>query len=455
MAADLVDKTGERCFQLKKTESGSLNESDYCAEFKGHPAINTETWELVVDMPIPTSRVLTIPKFHKNIVLNNIGSIKVTPEISGRYIRKLVIDNQYFQAVHDGMFRSMPNLEELEILADDVVIDNDGLSYLKHLKSVSINSVARIGYRSFSGLTELERVNIGKMPEVIMSNAFANCVKLDINMVLKEGIKEILTNAFTGCTCEEITIPSTVRYINADAFSKNNNLRKVDLKAPSVEIRENYGFGQKQQGLLANKNNIALYVNKLCNIDTNRIASNVSLLRREITGEEKEIELKVAKSKMVGANINTSEVLTRGKELADALILVPPNDLRGFMFKLVQKSITEQWRSSSDILECSGVRLRFNVGKPKKVNETKKIVDIGQYVMVTGRILSFYPSNRRLLAAFCESCNYGVIIYPAECDGRYVKSIDVSDSGAIRVIYENKGERWVETLDKYEIKDIK
>jgi len=45
VAADLVDKTGERCFQLKKTESGSLNESDYCAEFKGHPAINTETWE--------------------------------------------------------------------------------------------------------------------------------------------------------------------------------------------------------------------------------------------------------------------------------------------------------------------------------------------------------------------------------------------------------------------------
>ncbi len=76
---------------------------------------------------------------------------------------------------------------------------------------------------------------LGDEVRVIESNAFQNCKNIK-KFKLPEGLKEIGSSAFDGCTMEAIAVPSTVEKIGMFAFQNCTNLKNFSIPNATEEI---------------------------------------------------------------------------------------------------------------------------------------------------------------------------------------------------------------------------
>ena len=82
---------------------------------------------------------------------------------------------------------------------------------------------------SFQNCQKLVSVNIPSAVTSLPERVFQSCSALNCDIVIPEGVEEIPVNAFNGCnTLRSVSLPSTLRVINSNAFY-NCYLLRVDL----------------------------------------------------------------------------------------------------------------------------------------------------------------------------------------------------------------------------------
>lgn len=120
-----------------------------------------------------------------------------------------------------------PKLEQFELGTD--ALYGDPLQKFKNMPQDIIlpDTVTEIG-KTFSH-SEIRSIVLPASLEVIESNAFRSCTKLE-KVTFREGLKTIKQSAFSGCTAlTELILPESVEYIGAYAFNSCTALTDVRL----------------------------------------------------------------------------------------------------------------------------------------------------------------------------------------------------------------------------------
>lgn len=142
-------------------------------------------------------------------------------------------------------------------------IADDAFYMCDNITSVTIpSSVKRVGEEAFFRCNNLTKVTIAEGVEVVADKAFAECSKLT-EAKLPQSIKELGNNAFYGDSAltsiasnsdgliisagvllsakdahGDVSIPSNVTKIQADAFRDNENITSVKIPSSVTEIGE-------------------------------------------------------------------------------------------------------------------------------------------------------------------------------------------------------------------------
>lgn len=390
---------------------------------------------MYITIPLLLSDTLVIPETINGTPVFGISSINIQPAITAQNIKKLVL-SKYIKNIKVGLFASLPNLEEVEILGENVDIYDDAFITLKKLRKVHIKSVHATGLGICAGLKNLEEFVVDKPMTWIQSNSFSGCHNLDISKTLVEGVTYVYTKAFYGVyKHKKLTLPSTLNYVVANAFGENRSLEEVDMQTDCLEINIT---SRQFRGLFASDNPIKLYINKNCVVDTKKIGANVEIIRREANASDIFAERKVMKSSMLGVNIDNTKVIDTCSELSDVIISLDQTELTKAITELIDGSLRNNFYASSKIYTISGFKVKLAVYKPGSPKNTKSIRCIGKYVVVTGKSISFYPVDRILLKYyFSKHYSNNIGIRPAVYSSKYLKSVDVANDGTIRLIYNN------------------
>ena len=140
------------------------------------------------------------------------------------------------------------------------------LFYFSDVTSVTIpEEVTSIGYYAFGACMDLVSITLPEGLEVIEDGAFSSCLKLSgltlpnsvksigVNALfetpiesvnLAEGLEEIGIGAFYMCSeLTTVTIPSSVKTIGRSAFSRCDNLERVELRPTNPPVCSPNSFG--------------------------------------------------------------------------------------------------------------------------------------------------------------------------------------------------------------------
>ncbi len=186
--------------------------------------------------------------------------------------------------INTGFFAGCSALTEIKIPDSVQSIRATAFSRCSSLKNIDFgNGVKSIDEWAFQNCTQLEELVIPDNVENLYSNAFKNCTMLS-SVYIGSGIKKLTTNVFEGdsaleritvsenntsyssdeygilynkdktelvlfpiaCTLEEYTLTPTTLVISAEAFSKNNNIKKINLNdgLKTINRRAFYGCAQ-------------------------------------------------------------------------------------------------------------------------------------------------------------------------------------------------------------------
>ncbi len=98
--------------------------------------------------------------------------------------------------------------------------------YAENIKTVRImEGVTSVGSWAFEGMTEITEVDLPNTVETIGSLAFLDCVNL-VTLNLKEGLKNIHSQAFEKSGMTVVSLPASVEHIENNAFGSCPNLQK-------------------------------------------------------------------------------------------------------------------------------------------------------------------------------------------------------------------------------------
>ncbi len=110
------------------------------------------------------------------------------------------------------------------------------------LEKVTISeNVTDIAYYVFAGSKKLKSVTLPDDLQSVSYGAFSGCAALT-DIALPEGLEQISYKAFSASGVTNITIPSTVRYIDSSAF-ENSDLKTVTI-SEGVEYIGEYAFAR-------------------------------------------------------------------------------------------------------------------------------------------------------------------------------------------------------------------
>lgn len=429
---------------------GSLEELDTKPKFK----IDTDLSCMIIHIPFLISDELVIPEVINGRPIFDIESIKVTPESSALSIKKLTM-SKYIKKIVIGLFTSLRNLEEINILGDGVTVYDNTFTLLPNLRKVHFKSIKDSGANIFSGLKNLEEVECDKPMSYINSGTFLNCPIFKVESILKEGVRLIGTKAFAGNKMtQHLVIPSTITNITDNAFEKNKALEDVDVKTEILQINTNSRGESK--GLFAELGKINMYVNKNCIIDEDKVASNVNIIRREASIRDKLVDRQIQKSNILGVSLEVDKIIRKPSEIADALITAPQREITNAIQDLINMKLHDEraWRIGQEY-NLSGFKVHLELGGCPGLYTAKKMRDIGKYIVLTGKNIIFYPVDRELLRHYLltKCYEYSPEIRPAYAESKYLKSVDIGNDGSIRLIYEKNMQRSIKYIKDFALEN--
>ena len=168
-----------------------------------------------------------------------------------------------------GTFKNCKSLKSVEILAPHIRLGDEAFSGCENLVTLKMpNDIYGLGKNVFVGCKKLNNIE-EKFKKMTLSisgsvNEFENCELLEevtisstfkttgnfsgstvTKVTLNEGLKWITDDAFAGCeNLKEITMPSTVKQIEKNAFA-NSGLTKIVLPEGLEVIGDNAFAGCK------------------------------------------------------------------------------------------------------------------------------------------------------------------------------------------------------------------
>ena len=83
--------------------------------------------------------------------------------------------------------------------------------------------------------SDIESIEIPSNITTIQAYAFANCEQLT-NVILHEGLETFEDTVFYNTSIRELTIPSTVRFMNFGVCERCDNLTKVTIKSMKIDL---------------------------------------------------------------------------------------------------------------------------------------------------------------------------------------------------------------------------
>lgn len=396
-----------------------------------------------VYMPFILSPELEIKEMTpEGALILNLKYLTVKPATSALSIRKLIL-SKYVKDITSGLFISMPNLEEIIIKAPDALIYDNAFMGLKKLKRVYIEGVTASGVSIFEGDEALEKVDFGTPMRYINSMAFKGCVNLDVSTVLLDGVKEIGSKAFyKNKKLEHLVIPKSVTTVAYNAFERCSGLIRVDCMTNILRIPANYS---KQTGkkLLENMQPIDMYCNRSTVID-GAIAPNVKVIYREDGEQEKQLQRKKMKAGMLGVQTDFTKILNRGKDIADILLAVPQQDVTNMVQDMVNQVLKLHdmcVTSYSGSYDLSGFKVELRIEfSGSHILSARKVKNVGKFIVAMGNTLVFIPCDQVILKHHLSTPanNYNPRITVESAPSKYIKSVDISDNGLIRLIYQDK-----------------
>lgn len=148
------------------------------------------------------------------------------------------IENDYCDAVVDGIGYHITNLEELTV---SVVAATSPNTYTG---SISIPSKVNINGKDFTvtaieGAFNQTTVTAVALPNTIQqigTYSFYKCSKLS-TITIPSSVTEILAGAFYQSNLESVTIPSSVERIGLGCFESCDNLKKVTIEDSATPLK--------------------------------------------------------------------------------------------------------------------------------------------------------------------------------------------------------------------------
>ena len=175
-----------------------------------------------------TSTTIEIPAEYNGKPVTKISSVSPM-NYSG--VKEVIIPPSVKEIGYQA-FLNCVSLEKVVIPESVTVIGQDAFYMCFSLREIELN-VEKIEAMTFYDCDKLEKVVLGNKTKFIGDQAFANCGSLK-SIVFNEGLKEIGSAAFMGCSSlvGEVTIPSSVTKIDSCAFN-NTSINKLNFENPS------------------------------------------------------------------------------------------------------------------------------------------------------------------------------------------------------------------------------
>ncbi len=137
---------------------------------------------------------------------------------SGRKITKIVL-NEKLKSIGKNAFSGLTNLQEINLP----------------------NSLRYIGDGAFSRCSSLEKIVIPEKIKTIRTSLFEYCYGLK-EVVFAEGLETISDCAFLHTAIDKITLPNSLKEIKSGAFSGCEKLKDINLANSNIELIDSCAF---------------------------------------------------------------------------------------------------------------------------------------------------------------------------------------------------------------------
>ncbi len=138
--------------------------------------------------------------------------------------------------VKSETFKNCSNLEDIVLLEGITGLERNAFQDCSSLTEIELPENIILWENVFAGCANLRTINIENISEYKtenaagLSNAFANCENLAIDVTFPAGTTETLMNIFSGCSkIKSVTFPTTLVTIGSNLFQNCASLTSIDI----------------------------------------------------------------------------------------------------------------------------------------------------------------------------------------------------------------------------------
>lgn len=182
--------------------------------------------------------------YHKithNIPYEEGGKVENTDKLAEA--QNTIRKHSYDQVSQEGKYSEdysilfeAPNVREFKISKLTVEIAEQAFSSCKHLETIDLASVCKIGRSAFSKCELLQKIVIPNTVKEIGDFAFSGCTSLQW-MSIPNSIEKLGDGAFSGCcSLTTISISNSITSIGSSTFEGCSSLRQIIIPSSVKEI---------------------------------------------------------------------------------------------------------------------------------------------------------------------------------------------------------------------------